>query len=90
LDLPHFRLHQVGGLALGLGDGAYDQVGQQLGVAALERLGINDDRAHPELSIDGGAHQSSTRAGLDGAAGQLNLELLQPALYLLAQLEELL
>ena len=37
-QLPHLGLHQVGRAALRLGHGREHQVGEQLGVTALERL----------------------------------------------------
>ena len=45
---------------------------------------------HGAAAIGGDPHHAPARRGLDRATGELGLELLQPALHLLAELKELL
>ena len=52
--------------------------------------GIDHDRSHRATAVGHDAHHAAARRGLDGATGELGLELLQPALHLLAELKELL
>ena len=51
---------------------------------------IDHHRAHGAPAIGRDPDHPAARRGFDGAAGELGLELLQPALHLLAELKELL
>ena len=88
--LPHLGLQQVGRAPLRLGHRGQHQIAEELGVVALEHGGIDDDRAHRAAAVGRDADHAAARRGLDRAAGELGLQLLQPALHLLAELKELL
>ena len=89
-DLPHFRLQEVGRAPLRLGDRGRHQIAQKLGVVPREDGRIDHHRAHGAPAIGRDPDHAAARGGLDGTAGELGLELLQPALHLLAELKELL
>jgi hypothetical protein len=90
LHFPHLRLENILCPTLGLGHGRRYQIGQQLGIPLGERDRVNGDRANRSPAIGGHLHQARASGCLDGPGGQFSLNLLQPALHLLAQLEKLL
>ena len=51
---------------------------------------VDHDRADRAAAVGRDPHHAAARRGLDGPTGQLGLQLLQPALHLLAELKELL
>ena len=69
---------------------ASHEIAEELGVVALEDGRIDDHRVHHAAAIGGDAHHAAAGRGLDRPAGELGLQLLQPALHLLAELKELL
>jgi hypothetical protein len=88
--LAHLGLQHLGGTALGFGHRSQDQITEELGVMGLENGGIDPDVTDSPASIGRHPDHTTPGRGLDGAACELGLELLQPALHLLAKLEELL
>jgi hypothetical protein len=86
---PDFLLQSLRRTALPLGDSAEDQVRQQIGIPALERLGVEMQGADRPLPVHRDADQPAACLGLVRLIGQSMLELLEPPLHLLAELEEL-
>jgi hypothetical protein len=84
---PHLGLERLPCPALALGDGRQDEVGQQLLVPSFERSAI--DRQSPDSASTVQCHPDhpTTDLDFDCLIGQIPLQLLQPALHLLAQLE---
>jgi hypothetical protein len=56
----------------------------------LEDRRVDPDRADSAAPVRGDLDHTAARRGFDGPIGQLGLELLEPALHLLAQLKQLL
>jgi len=74
---------------LRLGDGGENQLGKKIGIAALERLRIDDDLAHDSSPICLYPNETTARSRFDETVGQFGLQLLQSTLDLLTQLEQL-
>jgi len=84
------RFVGAAGAALRLRHGGQDQVAQKLRVVLLEHGGVDLDRADHAAAVGGHPDQAAAGGRLDGPTGQLRLQLLKPALHLLAELKELL
>jgi hypothetical protein len=89
-DFPHFGLEHLRCPALGFSHRGQDQVTEELGITILKDRGIDPDSPDGATAIGSNLHHATTRRGLDGSVGQLGLQLLKPALYLLAELKKLL
>jgi hypothetical protein len=87
---PHLGVEHLGRATLSLGYRGEHQITEEIGVVVLEDDWIDRDRSDGTAAISGHLHHSAAGGGLDGASGQLRLQLLQPALHLLSQLKELL
>jgi hypothetical protein len=87
---PHFGLEHLRRSALSLSHRRQDEVTEELGVPILENRGIDPDSPDGAPAVGGYLHHASTGRGFDGPVGQFGLQLLKPALYLLAKLKELL
>jgi hypothetical protein len=83
-------LEQLGSPPLGLGHGGKDQVTEELRITAGEHGRVDHYRVDRAPSVRGHLDQAATGRGLDDPARQLGMQLLQPALHLLAELKELL
>jgi hypothetical protein len=89
-NFPHFCLEHLSGATLRFGHCGEHQFPEELGVMIPEHCGIDRNCAHGAAAVGRDFHHPSTRGGLDRTGGELGLELLQPALHLLPQLEQLL
>src|SRR5215210_5147767 len=89
-NFPHFGLEHLSGTTLGLGHCGEYQFPEKLGVMVLEHCGIDGNCTHGAAAVSRYFNHPSARRGLDRPGGKLGLELLQPALHLLPQLEQLL
>ena len=83
-------MQQLGRPPLGLGHSSQDEVTQKLRVVFLEDGRIDHDRMDRAPAVGGHPDQAAARGRFDGPARQLGLQLLQPALPLLAELKKLL
>jgi hypothetical protein len=90
LHLSHLGLEEIGRPALRFGHRTEDQIAQKLGIVPTEHGGVDDHRPHGSPPIGSDAHHAATGGRLDGPPRQFGLQLLKPALYLLAELKELL
>ena len=87
---PHFSLEHLRCPALRLRHGCQDEVTEELGITILKDCGINPDSPDGSPAVGGYPPHAATRRGFDGPVGQLGLQLLKPALHLLAKLKKLL
>jgi len=75
---------------LRLGHGRKDEVGEQLGITAGKRLGVDAHVSNVAASIDRHAHKTAAGLDLERPVGELGLKFLKAALPLLAELPHLL
>jgi hypothetical protein len=88
--LTHFALQHLGSPALSLRYRSQHEITEELGIVILEYPGIDPHCADCATSIRRHLDHAAAGRGFNGSAGQFGLELLQPALHLLAELKELL
>jgi hypothetical protein len=89
-NFPHFGLKHLSGTTLRFGHCGEYQFPEKLGVVVLEHCGIDRNGTHGTAAVGRHLHHPSAGGGLDRTGGELGLELLQTALHLLPQLEQLL
>jgi hypothetical protein len=89
-QLFHFGLHQLGCAPLRLCYCEENQVGKQLGITTVERLGVDAHVTNVPAPIGRHAHKTTAGLDLEGPVGKFGLKFLEATLPLLAELPHLL